>query len=128
MNWEGMSRPLYIGAGWVCVGLGVLGIVFPLFPASPFLLVAIWAFSKSSPQLAEKIRSHPIAGPTIRAWQDDGVIPFRIKVIALLMMAAMMGFIHYRGVPLWAELAAFFLFLAIAAYVVTRPGRSQKGE
>ena len=75
MNWQAMGRPFYIGIGWICVGLGILGIVFPLFPSSPFLLVAIWAFSKSSPELAEKIRNHPVAGPAIRAWQDEGVIP-----------------------------------------------------
>jgi uncharacterized membrane protein YbaN (DUF454 family) len=128
MNWEAISRPLYIGAGWVCVALGVLGIVFPLFPASPFLLVAIWAFSKSSPELAEKIRNHPVAGPTIRAWQDEGVIPLKIKIIAALMMTAMMGFIHYRGAPPWAELLALAAFIGVGVYVFTRPGRARKSE
>ena len=55
--------------------IGAMGIVMPLFPTTPFLLVAVWAFSRSSPEMAEKIRNHPIAGAYIRDWEDDGVIP-----------------------------------------------------
>ena len=65
-----LRKPLLLGTGWLCVGLGALGVVMPLFPTTPFLLVAVWAFSRSSPELAEKIRNHPVVGPFIRDWQD----------------------------------------------------------
>ena len=97
-----LRKPLLLGTGWLCVGLGALGVVMPLFPTTPFLLVAVWAFSRSSPELAEKIRNHPVVGPFIRDWQDAGVIPTKAKVFAVVMMAAMFAYLHFgvRGAGL----------------------------
>ncbi|MCA3562556.1 MAG: DUF454 family protein [Aestuariivirga sp.] len=38
---KALRRPVLLCAGWLCVALGVFGIVMPLFPATPFLLAAI---------------------------------------------------------------------------------------
>ena len=119
-----LSRPLLIGLGWLSVGLGILGIVFPLFPTTPFLLVAIWAFSRSSPEMAERIRNHRVAGPFIRDWQDEGVIPLKGKLLAAVVMSAMLAYVHFTaGLPRWAEAGAAILLLAVAVYIFTRPGQ-----
>jgi uncharacterized protein len=115
-------RLFYLGLGWLCVGLGILGIIMPILPTTPFLLVAVWAFSKSSPALAEKLRNHPVAGPYIRNWQDHGVIPRKAKVLAIFMMAAMGTYLAgFSGLPGWAALAACAILIAVAAYILTRP-------
>jgi uncharacterized protein len=88
-------RYFYLGLGWLSVGLGIVGIILPILPTTPFLLVAVWAFSRSSPEMAEKLRNHPQAGPYIRDWQDYGVIPMTGKVLAIIMMSAM-------GIYLWS--------------------------
>jgi uncharacterized protein len=119
-----LKRPLLLGTGWLCVGLGLLGVVLPLLPTTPFLLVAVWAFSKSSPELAEKIRGHRIAGPYVRDWQDQGVIPVQAKVLAVSMMAAAVAYMHFGAhAPSWAVGAALVVILMISAFIVTRPGR-----
>lgn len=118
------NRPLFLVAGWACVGLGILGIIMPLLPTTPFLLLAVWAFSKSSPELAERIRQHRIAGPYIRDWQDAGVIPVKAKVLALAMMAALLAYMHLAAeTPLWLELPVAAVLLAVSAYILSRPGR-----
>ena len=118
-----LMRPLLIGTGWLCVGLGIFGIIMPMFPTTPFLLVAVWAFSKSSPELAERIRNHRHAGPYIRDWQDEGVIPTKAKVIAVAMMAAMLAYLHF-GVhaPVLAVAGVGVILAATAAYIISRPG------
>lgn len=119
---KALKKPLLLGTGWMCVGLGGLGIIMPLFPTTPFLLVAVWAFSKSSPEMAEKIRNHPIAGRYVRDWQDEGVIPVGAKIVAITMMAAMLGYLHFgSGAPQWAVLLAAAVLVAVAGYIVTRP-------
>lgn len=121
---KALRRPLLLGTGWLCVGLGIVGIIMPLFPTTPFLLVAVWAFSRSSPELAEKIRSHRLAGAYVRDWEDEGVIPLGAKIIAITMMLAMLGYLHFgSGAPQWAVIAAGLVMGCAGAYILSRPSR-----
>jgi len=121
---KALKRPLLLGAGWVSVGLGIVGIVMPLFPTTPFLLVAIWAFSRSSPEMAEKIRSHRHAGKFVRDWEDEGVIPTGAKIIAVTMMTAMFGYLHFgTQAPAWMEIGTALVMAGVAGFVLSRPGR-----
>ena len=123
-----LHRPLLLGAGWLCVGLGIIGIIMPLFPTTPFLLVAVWAFSRSSPELAEKIRNNRHAGKYVRDWEDEGVIPPTAKVFAIAMMSAMLSYMAvFAAAPVWAIVAAGILMAAVAAYILTRPGKRRNG-
>lgn len=121
---KALRRPFLLGVGWLSVGLGIVGIVLPLFPTTPFLLVALWAFSRSSPELAERIRAHHLAGPYVRDWEDEGVIPTGAKILAVVMMTAMFGYMHFgTSAPTWAKIAVALVMGCAAAFVLSRPGR-----
>jgi uncharacterized protein len=118
-------RLFYLALGWLCVALGVLGIILPILPTTPFLLLAVAAFSRSSPELAARLRNHPVAGPYIRAWQDHGVIPPKAKTLAIVMMTAMGIYLAgFSTLPGWAALGGCILLVAVAAYILTRPGQT----
>ncbi len=120
-------RLFYLALGWLSVGLGIVGIILPILPTTPFLLVAVWAFSRSSPALAEKLRSHPKAGPYIRAWQDHGVIPVVGKALSTVMMTAMGIYLTaYSTAPLWAAVLACVVMIAVSIYILTRPSEPPK--
>lgn len=124
---KALRRPLLLGAGWLCVGLGIIGIIMPLFPTTPFLLVAVWAFSRSSPELAEKIRNNRHAGKYVRDWEDEGVIPPAAKFIAIAMMSAMLAYLQLASAaPDWAVIAAGVVMAATAAFILTRPSARRK--
>ncbi len=115
-------RLFYLALGWLSVGLGIVGIILPILPTTPFLLVAVWAFSKSSPALAERLRNHPRAGPYIRGWQDHGVIPVVGKVLSTLMMTAMGIYLTaFSTAPLWAAVLACIVMSGVSVYILTRP-------
>ena len=117
-------RYFFLSLGWLCVALGAVGIILPVLPTTPFLLIAVWAFSKSSPELANKIRSHPRFGSYIRHWQDHGVIPTQAKVLAIAMMSgAGVYLVRYSSAPAWAAYGACAVMLALAVYIVTRPSQ-----
>lgn len=61
--------------GWLALSLAGIGVVLPIMPTVPFLLVAAWAFAKSSPELRQRIRNHPRYGKAVRDWQDRGAVP-----------------------------------------------------
>ena len=116
------KRILFLALGWLSVGLGIIGIILPLLPTAPFLILAVWAFSRSSPALAEKIRSNKTFGPMIRRWQDYGVIPIKAKAAAVVMMSATgVYLLMFSPAPQWAGIAACVTMALVAVFVVSRP-------
>lgn len=87
-----MTRHLWLALGWVSVALGVIGIALPIMPTVPFLILAAFAFAKSSPALEAKLLSHPVYGPHIRNWRDRRAITRRAKWMATAAFAASIGF------------------------------------
>ncbi|MFQ3276242.1 MAG: uncharacterized membrane protein YbaN (DUF454 family) [Colwellia sp.] len=68
------------------VGLAILGIVLPILPTTPFLLVAAACFAKSSPVMQRRLLANKTFGPLIHDWQKYRSIPRKAKRIALLTM------------------------------------------
>lgn len=117
-----MTRPALLIVGWMFVGLGIVGAFLPLLPTTPFLLVALWAFTKSSPQAADWLRNHPRFGHYVSEWQDKGAIPARAKILALAMMSISVTWLGYAtDAPLAVKLAVAAILLAVSIFIVTRP-------
>lgn len=70
--------------GLLFVGLAILGVILPILPTTPFLLVAAACFAKSSPRLQKKLLANKTFGPLIYEWQQHRCIPRKAKRIALL--------------------------------------------
>ncbi len=118
------KRVLYLVLGWLSIGLAIVGVLLPVLPTAPFLILAVWAFSRSSPALAEKIRSHKTFGPVIRQWQDHGLIPVKAKIAAVVMMSITGTFLLlYSPAPLWLGIGVCVTMVLVAIYVVSRPSR-----
>ena len=64
-----MKKIILLSIGWICVGLGFIGIFVPGLPTTIFLIVALWAFTKSSKKLRVWLLNHKKFGPFLRDWQ-----------------------------------------------------------
>lgn len=114
----------YLVLAYGCVGLGMLGVVVPLLPTTPFLLVAAWAATRSSPRLRWWLYRHPRYGPSIRAWQRHQSIPVPVKATGCALLALSwitLWLLGFSG-PALAGFAVFFLL--IATLILTRPSVS----
>ena len=119
-----LARPFWFALGWIAVALAAAGAVLPLLPTTPFLLVAVWAFGKSSERWRQWIYRQPTFGPLVMAWERHGVIPVWGKAAAVGAMATSFGLLAYAGrVPPWALALIAAVLLAAAAFILSRPSR-----
>ena len=114
-------RAFWILIGCVSVACGVAGVVLPLVPTTPFMLLAAFAFARSSPRLYNKLLAHPQFGPIIRNWRRDGSIDRRSKILALIVMAACICISLYMRVPSYLMLIQVLVLGAVAMFILTRP-------
>ncbi len=79
-------RLIWLLLGLLSVGLGVIGVVLPLLPTVPFMLLATFCFARSSERLHAWLITHPTFGPGIRDWQEHGAISLKAKRMATVMV------------------------------------------
>ena len=120
-------RTIYLIAGLLATALGIIGAFLPLMPTTPFLLIALWCFSRSSPRLEQWLLNHGTLGPPLRNWQREGAIAGRTKALAVGLIAASYTFFFYRVQPsaLLAVIVALVLS-ASALFILTRPLPKEK--
>lgn len=117
-----MRRIFYLVIGWLFVALAFAGVVLPVLPTTPFLIVAVGCFARSSPRLEAWLLSHPRFGPVLTDWRSHGAIPPRAKKLAYFGMAVGYIFFWMASRPGWPLAAAVALLMAVgAAFVATRP-------
>lgn len=106
--------------GFLFVGLGYVGVIVPGMPTTIFMILAVWAFKKSSPRFESWLLNHRVFGPTLRDWDEHRAITLKTKYIAI---ATMVGFasvsIFFIKKPLVQAIVGFSV-LCVAIYVATR--------
>jgi uncharacterized membrane protein YbaN (DUF454 family) len=117
------SRWLYLALGFFFVGLGVLGAFLPVLPTTSPLLVALWAFSRSSRRFHRWLYTHPRFGPRLQEWKKYGTIPVKVKVTAISMMLLSLAFLAVTHAKWQVIAASGALMLVGAAYILSRPSR-----
>jgi len=121
------ARFLWLTVGLLATASGLAGAVLPLVPTTPFLLVAAYAFARSSPRLHSWLLEHPRFGRLIRNWQDHGGIDRGTKRLAVVVMAATFGLSWLLGVSDLVLAVQAVVLAAAALFVLTRPSGAGGG-
>lgn len=108
--------------GWLMVAIGLVGVFVPLFPTTVFLLIALWAFSISSPRFRHWLFEHRWFGPPLRAWVTHRAIPKYAKVLSVASMAGSVTLIALFAAVSWMVPAlAAAISAPVALFIVSRP-------
>ena len=124
-------RPVYFLLGWSFFGLGAVGTVVPGLPTTPFMLLALWAFSKSSRRFHDWLYAHRLFGPPLHQWRTHRVIPLKAKVLAVATMLVSFTYLAYfTQVSITVKLIVALGMLSGAAFILSQPSRveEQPGE
>jgi len=116
-----MKRLWWKIAGITAVVLGIIGIVLPILPTTPFLLVAAFCFDRGSPTMHNWLISHAQLGPVIKNWNDYGAVPKSAKITAVVFMsAAFLGGVYFQINP-WVLGLQAVIFTSVAIFLISRP-------
>lgn len=116
-----MTRPFWWICGLLAVACGIAGIVLPLVPTTPFILLAAYCFAKSSPRLEAWLLNHATFGPMISNWRRHGSIDRRAKRVAVGLMLAAFALSLAMQLPLWVLIAQGIVLIAVATFILSRP-------
>lgn len=105
---------------YTSIALAAIGVVLPLVPTTPFVLLAAWAGSKGSPAFAAWIEGHPTFGPAIENWRERRAVPVKGKWLACLMMSLSWSVLAITGAAPFVLAATGLMFLGLAGYLLTR--------
>lgn len=121
MRTPGPSTLMYRALAVSALGAGTLGLLLPLLPTTPFILVALWATARGAPEWHERIRTHPRFGPSIQAWQTQRAVSKRAKLLACGAMVVSWTALWLAGAGPAILVALAVLFAGVSAFLVTRP-------
>jgi len=107
-------------AGSLSLALGLLGVLLPGLPTTPFVLLAAACYAKASPRLHHWMLNHRWIGPMLRDWERDRSLTRRSKVVAVgsMLLMVSLSIWSFRGRVI-AQLALMLLG-AVGAWVVLR--------
>lgn len=115
-----MKKHFYKPLGFLFLALAVLGVVLPLLPGTPFLLLSAWFFARSSEKWHQRLLAHEVTGPMIRNWEERRCMSFRTKAVAIVMMLLAGGAsVLFAVEARWLKITGVCL-LAIGTTVVLR--------
>lgn len=116
-------RLLCLGVGIAALALGLIGIVLPLLPTTPFILLAAACFARGSTHVHDWLLNQRLAGPIIREWQTHRAMPRRAKRFAyVLMLLSFGGSILFLDL-LWHRLMLAALGLILLVFLWRVPVR-----
>ena len=116
-----MKKTMWLLIGLACLLLGLLGVILPLLPTTPFLLLSAFSFAHSSPKLHDWLMNHRRWGQLIKNWHDGGRIDRQSKTIAVGFMLLMPIISYLMHAPMWAIGLQLFILFVVATFILSRP-------
>jgi uncharacterized membrane protein YbaN (DUF454 family) len=120
------ARAALFAAGILCVALGIVGMFLPVLPTTPFILLAAACFARSSERFYRWLMEHRAFGPLVREWRAYRSIPYRTKLMAIVLMAASLTVsIVFFVRPAWLQATLALCGAALAVWLYRIPSRDR---
>ena len=116
-----MKKIILITIGWLCVGLAFVGTFVPGIPTTIFLIVALWAFAKSSKKFHSWLLNHKRFGPILQNWESHKVVPRKAKILMVILQISAVIIFHYSLQNIYLTVLLIITLVFVARYVLSLP-------
>ena len=118
-----MTRHFWNLAGFIALLTGIVGLLLPIMPTVPFLILAAWCWTKGSPRFHRWLIEHHHFGTAIAAWNERRAVPRSGKIAASLMLAISFGalFTLFGSRYFYLTLPSALIALAVMLWVWSLP-------
>lgn len=113
-----MKKLLFIG-GIISLVLGCVGIVLPLLPTTPFLLVSCYCFSKSSDKFYKYLMENKIFGEYIKNYQEKKGITLKNKISAMVFIFLSIGYSIYRVSSIHLKFFLIIVLICVSYHILS---------
>ena len=123
-----MKKIILIILGWCCVGLAFIGVFVPGIPTTIFLIVALWAFAKSSKKFHSWLLNHKRFGPILQNWESHKVVPRNAKILMVMLQISAVLIFHYSLQNIYLTVLLTITLIFVARYVLSLPSKLPVNE
>ncbi len=116
-----MTRFFWFCIGLIALALAFVGVALPLLPTTPFLLVAAFAFARSSSRMHAWLINHKAFGPLIENWRQHGAISNRAKTMAVVSLVAVFMLSLWLKAPGSVLAIQAVFLLGSGVFILSRP-------
>ena len=116
-----MKRILLLVLAWFCVGAAFVGIFLPGIPTTPFLIVSLWSFAKTSKKFHALLLKHKRFGPILSNWESHKVVPRKAKILMVILQIFAVILFHYSLQNIYLTVGLIIILLIVARYVLSLP-------
>jgi uncharacterized membrane protein YbaN (DUF454 family) len=82
---------LFIAAGSISLGIGIVGIAVPLLPTTPFLLLAAYCYGRGSKRLQNRLLSNKLVGSYLRNYLEGKAMSLKAKIWSISLLWVVIG-------------------------------------
>jgi len=83
---KNMQKKFLMLLGWFFVLLSIVGLLLPLLPTTPFLILALALFANSSPKFHQMLLNNRWFGSVLKNWEESRTVTRSIKIKATLLV------------------------------------------
>lgn len=123
-----IKKYMWMGLGFLSLGMAYVGVVVPGIPFSIFLVFAAYCFAKSSPRMHAWLYNHKYFGPFLTNWVEKKVFPTWGKYAMIAVMSSSLVFLWLSTGNIKAVVWSGSFMLLVALWAWRYPGSVEEQE
>lgn len=107
---------MWLSAGIVCTGLGILGYILPIMPGTTFIIISLYCFARSNEKCHTWLLNNKYFGQTLRDFKAGKGMSVKAKISAYMCIVLSISISMLLASNLWV---ALFLLVCLILAVVS---------